>query len=225
MKTFLWSALFVALVAAGPSPTLAKGMQDQVDQATAVIERFKSMPEKGIPEKVLHDAKGLAILTVVKGAFGFSGEAGQGIVVARTEHGWSAPSAIATGGAGFGFQIGGEVTEFVIVLNTPAAVQAFAHRGNVKLGGDLSVAAGPVGRFIAADIMPAGAVYTYSRSQGLFAGVALEGTVIAARNGTNKDYYGRTVTPKEILSGQVKAPKGTLKLQRALESYRQGSSS
>ncbi len=224
MKTFVWGSAFMALVAAGPSTTLAKGMQDQVDQATAVIERFKNMPEKGIPEKVLHDARGLAILTVVKGAFGVSGEAGQGVIIARTAHGWSGPSAIATGGAGFGFQIGGEVTEFVIVLNTPAAVQAFAHGANVKLGGDLSVAAGPVGRFVAADVMPVAAVYTYSRSQGLFAGIALDGAVIAARNGANRDYYGRAVTPKEILSGQVKAPKGTVKLRHALERYGQGSS-
>ena len=219
MKTLTWSAAILALGAAIPSTSLAKGMQDQVDQAAAVIERFKAMPEKGIPEAVLRNAKGLAIVTVLKGAFGFSGEGGWGVVVARTDHGWSAPSAIATGGAGFGPQVGAEVTEFVIVLNTPAAVNAFAHGANVKLGGDLSVAAGPVGRFIAADVLPVAAVYTYSRSQGLFAGASLEGTVIAARNGANRKYYSRTVTPQAILSGQVKAPRGADKLRQALESH------
>ena len=80
-------------------------------------------------------------------------------------------SFVRTGGAGFGPQIGGEVTELVLVLNTPEAVKAFSHGGNVQLGGELSVAAGPYGRTADADVMPKAAVYAYSRSQGLFAGV------------------------------------------------------
>jgi lipid-binding SYLF domain-containing protein len=191
-------------------------MQDQVDQAAAVIEKFREMPEKGIPEAVLRDAKGLAILTVLKAGFIFSGQGGWGVVVARTGKGWSGPSGIGTGGAGFGFQVGAQVTEFVIVLNTPAAVEAFSKGGNVSLGAELSAAAGPVGRTVGADVMPVAAVYTYSRSQGLFAGVSLEGTVIAARDDANKDYYGHPVTPKEILSGAVKPPPGAAVLQKAL---------
>jgi lipid-binding SYLF domain-containing protein len=206
--------LLVALAA--PSQSLAEGMQDQVDQAATVIEKFREMPEKGIPEAVLRDAKGLAILTVLKAGFIFSGQGGWGVVVARTGKGWSGPSGIGTGGAGFGFQVGAQVTEFVIVLNTPAAVEAFSKGGNVSLGAELSAAAGPVGRTVAADVMPVAAVYTYSRSQGLFAGVSLEGTVIAARDDANKEYYGRPVTPKEILSGAVKPPAGAAVLQKAL---------
>src|ERR1043166_3061074 len=122
MKKLVWSVVIVALVAAGRSTSLAKGLQDEVDQAAAVIEKFKAMPEKGIPEAVLRDAKGLAILTVLKAGFIFSGQGGWGVVVARTAHGWSGPSAIGTGGAGFGFQGGAEGTEFVLVLNTPEAV-------------------------------------------------------------------------------------------------------
>src|SRR4029453_12214467 len=128
----------------------------------------KDMPEGGIPEKVLRDAKGLAILTVLKAGFMFSGQGGWGVVVGRTGKSWGGPSPIATGGAGFGFQVGAEVTEFVLVLNTPEAVEAFAHGGNVSIGGTLSVAAGPVGRTAGANVMPVAAVYTYSRSQGLF---------------------------------------------------------
>lgn len=219
MKKLVWGAIVVALVAAQDSAALAKGMQDQVDQAAAVIQKFKEMPEKGIPEKVMRDAKGLAVLTVLKAGFMFSGQGGLGVVVSRTGHGWSGTSAIATGGAGFGFQIGAEVTEFVIVLNTPEAVNAFAHGANVKIGGDLSAAAGPVGRDLAADVMPVAAVYTYSRSQGLFAGVSLQGAVIVTRDKANREYYGRKVTPAQILSGKVKPPKGADKLRRALESY------
>jgi lipid-binding SYLF domain-containing protein len=207
------------LALAVPAVARAEGMQDEVDQAAAIIERFREMPEQGIPEAVLRDAKGLAILTVLKAGFIFSGQGGWGVVVARTKSGWSGPSAIATGGAGFGLQIGAQVTEFVIVLNTPAAVDAFARGANVSLGADLSVAAGPVGRSAAAGVMPLAAVYTYSRSQGLFAGVSLEGTVIAARDDENRSYYGRAVTPHAILSGSVKPPAGAAALHAALSRY------
>ena len=215
------SSIVAALVfaAAGPSICVADGMQDQVDQAATIIEKFKEMPEKGIPDAVLRDAKGLAILTVLKAGFIFSGQGGWGVVVARTSHGWSGPSAIGTGGAGFGFQIGAEVTEFVIVLNTPEAVNAFAHGANITIGADLAAAAGPVGRDLAAGVMPVAAVYTYSRSQGLFAGVSLQGTILAARDGANEKYYGREVTPKEILSGSVQPPAGARTLLGALDTH------
>ncbi len=208
-------AVTAALLVSVPSAGFA-AMQNEVDQAAAIIERFRDIPEKSIPDAVLRDAKGLAILTVLKAGFVFSGQGGWGVVVAKTPHGWSPPSAIATGGAGFGFQVGAEVTEFVIVLNTPEAVEAFAHGGNVSVGGALSAAAGPVGRTLGASVLPVAAVYTYSRSQGVFAGVSLEGTVIAARDDANRAYYGRAVTPRQILSGNVKAPKGAAKLRRAL---------
>src|SRR5574337_1481622 len=168
------------------SAGFASGLPDDVDQAVTILTRFQSIPEKSIPPAVLKDAKGLAILTVLKGGCVVSGQGGKGLVVARTSNGWSGPSAIGTGGIGVGFQIGGEVSEFVIVLNTAEAVKAFSRGGNVSLGADLSVAAGPVGRTAGASIMPVAAVYTYSRSQGAFAGVSLEGMVIAERSEANR---------------------------------------
>jgi SH3 domain-containing YSC84-like protein 1 len=220
MTKHVWMTVAaVALLAGATMPALADDLQDQVDQATTIIERFKDMPEKGIPESVLRDAKGIAILTVLKAGFLFSGQGGLGVVVARRAKGWSGPSAIATGGAGFGFQVGAQVTEFVLVLNTPEAVEAFAHGGNVSIGGTLSAAAGPVGRTAGANVMPVAAVYTYSRSQGLFAGVAVEGMALVTRDEANHKYYGRAVTPKQILSGDVKPPKGANKLSRALGRY------
>ena len=89
----------------------------------------------------------------------------------------------------------------------------------MQFGGDISVAAGPVGRTAEANITPVAAVYAYSRSQGLFGGVSLEGTVVATRNDANAQYYGRAVTPGEILSGKVKVPAGAKPLQRALARY------
>jgi lipid-binding SYLF domain-containing protein len=214
------AATVVCLLLGAPRGARADGMQDQVDQAVSVLEDFKQMPEKGIPEAVLRDAKGLAFLSVLKAGFIFSGQGGWGVVVARTDDGsWTGPSAIATAGAGFGLQIGAQVTDFIIVLNTPEAVDAFARGANVSLGADVSAAAGPVGRSLGADVMPVAAVYTYSRSQGLFAGVALEGAVIAARDSENEQYYGRKVTPREILSGKAAPPAGAAQLRRDLARY------
>src|SRR5919204_236770 len=201
----------------GISPVYAS-MQGDVEQAATIIERFQAVPEKAIPEAVLRDARGLAIMTVIKAGFGISGRGGKGVVVARTGNGWSGPSAIGTGGAGFGFQIGAKVTEFVMILNTDAAVQAFSRDVNVTLGGDISVAAGPIGRTAEAAVTPIAAIYTYSRSQGLFAGVSLEGTVIGTRNDANAEYYGRRVTPEEILSGKVPPPPGATRLVQVLTS-------
>ena len=150
----------------------------------------------------MRDAKGLAILTVTKGGFIWSVKGGHGIVIARTRNGWSGPSFIRTGGVGFGAQIGGEVTEYVLVLNTPEAVRAFSQNANVELGGALSVAAGPVGREAEAGVTPRASVYSYSRSQGLFAGASLEGTVIAANKKANQNYYHSNLTPGQILAGQ-----------------------
>jgi lipid-binding SYLF domain-containing protein len=197
----------------------AAGMQQDVDQAVAIIQRFKSIPERSIPPEVLRDARGLAIMTVLKAGFIFSGRGGTGVVVARTRRGWSGPSAIGTAGAGFGLQAGAQVTEFVFVLNTPAAVRAFSRGGNLQLGADLSVAAGPVGRTLEAGITPVAAVYTYSLSQGLFGGISLEGTAISTRNEANQQYYGRYVTPDQILSGRVRAPAGARRLKKVLSRY------
>jgi lipid-binding SYLF domain-containing protein len=209
------AVLAFGVVLLGISPVWAD-MQGDVDQAATIIERFQAVPEKAIPQAVLKDARGLGIMTVIKAGFGFSGRGGKGVVVARTRNGWSGPSAIGTGGVGFGLQIGAEVTEFVFILNTDAAVQAFSRDVNVTLGGDISVAAGPLGRNAEAGITPLAAIYTYSRSQGLFAGVSLEGTVIGTRNDANAEYYGRRVTPEEILSGKVPPPSGATRLVQVL---------
>ena len=204
-------AVLVVSIILGAFPVYAD-MQDDVDQAATIIERFQAVPEKAIPQAVLKDARGLAIMTVIKAGFGISGRGGKGVVVARLRNGWSGPSAIGTGGAGFGLQIGAEVTEFVMILNTDAAVKAFSQDVNVTLGGGIGAAAGPLGRHAEVGITPVAAIYTYSRSQGLFAGISLEGTVIGTRNDANAEYYGRSVTPEEILSGKVAPPLGAMRL-------------
>ncbi len=198
--------LLAALLTAGAPSLKASDEQDQIHQAAAIMHRFRSMPEKQIPREVLRDAKGLAILTVVKGGFIWSAKAGEGVVVAKLGRGWSGPSFVRTGGVGFGAQIGGEVSQIVLVLNTPDAVRAFESGGNVQLGGALSVAAGPVGRTAEAGVMPKAAVYTYSLSQGLFAGMSLEGTVVETNDKANARFYGQSLSPVTILKGKVAVP-------------------
>jgi lipid-binding SYLF domain-containing protein len=194
-------------------------MQADVDQAASIIQHFEAIPERGIPPAVMRAAKGLAILTVTKAGFIGSGRGGSGVVVARTGNGWSGPSAIGTGGLGVGFQAGVEISELVIVLNTPAAVEAFAKEGNVTLGGALGVAAGPVGRSAEGGVSLQAAMYSYSRTQGLFAGISLEGTVIGTRDEVNAAYYGKPVEARDILAGKVRPPASAQRLLAVLAKY------
>ena len=213
MKKFTLTLLaaWMALTTAG-----AATEQEIVNQSAEIIREFHQMPEKQIPRRILNDAHGLAIMSVLKVGFGFSGKGGQGVIVARTGNGWSGPSFVGLGGAGWGLQIGAEVTDFIFVLNTDAAVRAFSRDGNVKIGADVSAAAGPVGRDLQGDVTTTAAVYTYSRSKGLFAGVSLEGAVIATQKEANARYYGRPVGARAILSGRVAPPAGASNLLRLL---------
>ena len=212
MKTFLLLPVLALSIATAGAAT----EQEIVNHSATIIRNFREMPETNIPASVLRHSRGLAIMTVFKAGFIFSGKGGEGVVVARTGHGWSGPSFVGTGGAGWGVQIGVEATDFVFVLNNRAAVRAFSKGGNVTLGADASVAAGPVGRDAHAGVTPTAAIYTYSRTKGLFAGVSLEGAVIATRKGANERYYGRPVWAGDILSGRVPAPAGAAGLRAAL---------
>ncbi|KAI9139724.1 hypothetical protein BKA69DRAFT_1126287 [Paraphysoderma sedebokerense] len=172
-----------------------------------------------IPNDILARAKGIAILTVLKAGFIWGGRAGSGLVVARLPDGsWSAPSAIATAGMSVGGQIGAEVTDFVIVLNTDSAVKAFSKGGNVSLGGNLSVAAGPWGRSgeVSGTVRNLAPIYSYSKSKGLFAGISLEGTVILERKEANHKFYRKTVTAKQLLRGEVPQPSEARELYNSL---------
>ncbi len=194
-------------------------MQDDVDQALSIIERFGEIPETAIPPAVMRDAKGVAIFAMTKAGFVVSGRGGTGVVLARTPTGWSGPSAIGTGGIGVGFQAGVQVTEHVIILNTPEAIKAFTQGTNFTLGANLSVAVGPVGRSAEAGVAPKAAIYTYSRSQGIFAGVSLEGTAVATRYEANEEFYGKPVYPADILEGKITPPASAQKLLDALAKY------
>ena len=193
--------------------------QELVDQSVEILRQFHQMPEGVIPPRIMNDARGLAIIRVLKIGFGVSGKGGEGVVVARTAHGWSGPSFIGLGGAGWGLQIGAELTDFIFVLNNDAAIRAFSRDGNVKIGADVSAAAGPVGRDLQGAVTTTAAVYTYSRSKGLFAGVSLEGAIIATQKTANARYYGRMVSARSVLSGRVQPVRGTERLLALLNRF------
>src|SRR5438067_6703594 len=206
MKTAL--ILLIGLILTTPQRARA-AEQDDVNVSADILRHFENMPERRIPHGLLRDAKGLAILQVVHvGVGSFGGKGGRGVVVARTGHGWSGPAFIATGGGGFGPQIGGQVNEVVLILNNRRAVNAFMRGGNVHIGGEVSAAAGPLGRDVQGGgvALPPAAVYTYSRSKGLFAGASLEGAVVISEPRANANYYHQRVTPAQILSGKVRPP-------------------
>jgi lipid-binding SYLF domain-containing protein len=159
-------------------------------------------------------------MTVVKAGFIYSVRMGSGLVVAKLPDGsWSAPSAIGTAGMGIGGQIGGEITDFVIILNTDDAVRAFSRGGNVTLGGNLSIAAGPIGRSAeaASTVRNMAAVFSYSKTKGLFVGVSLEGSAIIERKDTNARMYGQNSRAADILSGATPRPQCAETLYAALD--------
>eukprot|EP00118_Oscarella_pearsei_P016509 m.158325 g.158325 ORF g.158325 m.158325 type:complete len:370 (+) comp38734_c1_seq1:35-1144(+) len=204
---------------------LPKSLSEECKKAARILNNFtipsaSAGPDSLIPSKVIASAKGLAILTVVKAGFLISIRGGSGLVVAKVSDGrWSAPSAIGIAGIGGGLEIGAEITDFVIVLNSQSAVDAFSKGGNVTLGGNLSVAAGPIGRNAEADVAirsPA-AVFTYSKTRGLFAGISLEGSGLIERKDANRKLYGGDIRAKEILSGAVPTPEEATPLYKALE--------
>ncbi|KAG9252477.1 uncharacterized protein F5Z01DRAFT_625507 [Emericellopsis atlantica] len=180
-------------------------------------------PDKVIPPSILSNAKGLAIITVLKAGFLGSGRFGSGLVVARLPDGsWSAPSAIATVGGGFGGQIGFELTDFVFILNDASAVKTFAQAGSLTLGGNVSLAAGPVGRNAeaagAASLKGVAGVFSYSKTKGLFAGVSLEGGGIIERRDANEKMYGTRYTAAQLLTGSVAPPPQAAPLMTVLNS-------
>ncbi|CAG8535443.1 9828_t:CDS:2 [Cetraspora pellucida] len=180
----------------------------EVTKATNILKGFTD-PEGGldhvIPTDIFNKAFGLAVFTVVKAGFVWSGRVGSGLVVSKLEDGtWSSPSCISIGGLGFGAQFGADVTDFVIILNTKEAVKAFSHGENVTLG----VTAGPVGvgGEVSGTVYDGAALFSYSKSKGLFVGVSLEGTIIFERKDANKTFYGEDVSAEDLLCGRAGRP-------------------
>jgi len=175
--------------------------------ATEVLDELRATPDQNVPAWLMQRAYGVAVIPdVLKGAFLFGGRYGNGVLTVRNAAGrFSDPIFITLAGGSIGWQIGATSTDVVLVFVTPRSVQNFA-RGKFTLGVDASVAAGPVGRQGEADAGVNAEIYSYSRARGLFAGVALNGTVLAFDRGANRAYYDRDqITTHMITSGQIRS--------------------
>lgn len=197
--------LFCAVFFWGIGPVLAQETKfdRKLEVAGEVYLELMSAPDRKVPQYLLDDAKCIAVIpNVYKGAlFGFGGRHGQGVTSCRDAEGiWSPPSFIEISGGSFGLQIGGEAVDLVMFFMTERGVQSLLG-SKFQLGGDASVAAGPVGRTAEAgtDIKLKAEIYSYARSRGLFAGLSAEGSYLAADNKANRKYYGEPVDAESVL--------------------------
>ncbi len=220
MKRFLAIALLFAMSGVAIADDRSKDVERVKDAADALTE-IMSAPDKGIPEEIITSAKCLAVIPgMKKGALGVGGQYGKGIASCRAGGGWSAPAFFILRGASFGFQIGGQSADIVMVVMNDKGMQNLLS-AKFKLGADASVAAGPVGRHADAstDWKMRAEVLTYSRAKGIFAGISLNGAGINQNQEDTRAFYGRMVPFKTILTGGVGAPGDAAPWMAALRKY------
>src|SRR6201997_3632617 len=181
----------------------------RIENSAKVLDEIMATPDKAIPDKVMRDAKCIAVIpSMVKIAIGFGGNHGKGVATCRTEQGvWSAPAPITITGGSWGLQLGGQAVDLVMVVTNQSGMDHLLS-SKFKLGADASAAAGPVGRDAAADtdIKMRAEVLTYSRARGLFAGIDLSGAAITQDKDETRLLYGNFVPFAEILNGKVQPP-------------------
>lgn len=185
-------------------------LQARLDAAKTVMDQIMSAQDRSIPMNVLEHATCVAVVPgMIKGAFVIGGQYGQGVVTCRTGHGWSAPVFIRMAGGSFGFQIGGQSTDLVLVAVNDRGLQDLL-KSKFKIGGDASAAAGPVGRAgqASTDWKMNAELLSYSRNKGLFAGIDLDGTSVSQNKDDTDVYYGEPHSFESILKGEVPVPAG-----------------
>ena len=198
----IWLSIGLASVLALPAIAQDKET-DRVENAGKVMKEILNAPDS-IPQSVLDKADCVVILpSVVKFAIGIGGSYGRGVMTCRGgskfQGHWGSPTMIALEGASAGLQLGGNATDFILLLMSPRSAENIL-KSKVKLGGDASAAAGPVGRTSSAetDVTLRAEILSYSRARGLFAGVSLEGSTLRADNGANKNLYGTEASAQDI---------------------------
>lgn len=193
----------------------------RIDTSATVLDEIMGTPDKAIPDKVMSDAKCLAIIpSVVKIAIGFGGEHGRGVAVCKTANGWSAPAPIAITGGSWGLQLGGQAVDIVMVVMNQKGMDHLLS-SKFKIGADASAAAGPVGRDAAAgtDWKMKAELLTYSRARGIFAGIDLSGASVTQDKDSTRLLYGKMIPFSRILAGKVAPPEGSHALLAALRKY------
>jgi SH3 domain-containing YSC84-like protein 1 len=217
------SVVFLATLTLSPRTRADDRGDDlhRIRDSRAVLQELMQTPDKSIPSDLLESAKCIAIIpTEIKGAFIVGAQYGKGLGMCRTHEGWSAPVFLTVAGGSFGFQIGGAATDLVLVFRNREGFQRLLS-DKFKIGADATAAAGPVGRNTSAatDIEMRAEILTYSRSRGVFAGVSLNGTVVAPDRGADEALYGKNVDREAILRGRVPVPEVAQRLVAEVERY------
>lgn len=219
------ASLCIVCLSMGAWAAAASGEDEKkrITDSYNVMKEILDMPDKGIPGGLLKGSECVIIMpSVKKGAFIVGGEYGRGLMSCRTganyDGPWSAPIMMATGGASFGLQIGGSGTDFVMLVMNDKGLRSMIGGSKMKLGADASVAAGPLGRTTeaATNLRMSAEILSWSRAQGVFGGVSLTGATLRVDGDANKNLYGKNVTAKEIMAGQVTAPEEFNQLQKLL---------
>src|SRR6204780_457559 len=211
MKKLLLLAVVVCLcrfsIAADDQPNDSKA-QDRLQAAADVLNEIQAAPDKGIPQEVLGSAECVAVVpSMLKGGFIVGAKYGRGLASCRTPKGWSAPAFFLVTGGSFGFQIGGQAVDLVMLIMNKDGMQHLLS-SKFALGADASVAAGPVGRHAEGntDWKMRAQVLTYSRARGVFAGVSLNGAVLKQDKDSTREFYGHMMSSKAALTGEVGPP-------------------
>ena len=191
-------------------------LQARIDAAKIVLDQIMGAQDHTIPLNILQQATCVGVVPgLIKGAFVVGAQYGQGVVTCRTGHGWSAPVFIRMAGGSFGFQIGGQSTDLVLVAVNDRGFQDLL-KNKFKIGGDASAAAGPVGRSgeAATDGKMNAELLSYSRNKGLFAGIDLDGTSVSQNKDDTELYYGQAQPFENVLKGNVDVPPGAVPFVR-----------
>jgi SH3 domain-containing YSC84-like protein 1 len=211
MKRLVLLTLIVCLGSfafAADEETKTSKASDRVQAAAEVLNQIQSAPDSGIPQDILSKAECVAVVpSMLKGGFVVGGKYGRGLASCRNPKGWSAPAFFTITGGSFGFQIGGQAVDLVMLIMNNDGMQRLLS-SKVALGADASVAAGPVGRHAEGntDWKMRAQVLTYSRTRGVFAGVSLNGAVMKQDKDSTREFYGYMVTFKASLTGEVEPP-------------------
>jgi len=188
--------------------TDAAGLSERLSNAANALSQIMATPDKSIPQSILASAQCVVVIpSFKKGAFIVGAQYGQGVATCRTGHGWSAPVFVQLEGGSFGFQIGGQATDLVLVAMNQQGLQDML-KNKFKLGADAAASAGPVGRNAQAgtDWKLNAEFLTWSRSKGLFAGIDLDGTVLSQNQDDTRTYYGAAIPFQTVLAGNTPIP-------------------
>jgi lipid-binding SYLF domain-containing protein len=219
MRRLLVSLL--ALTAALPAAAMAQTKEEAeriIEKSKIVVEEMMTSSDKVVPQDLLRDSAGLAIIPeMIKGGFIIGGSYGKGVVLAHKDGKWTGPAFIYLGAGSLGLQIGVEVVDLILVVVGQETMDSFL-KASFKLGGDVAIAAGPYGAqaTAATDILLKGGIFSYSRAQGLFAGVSLEGAGMGTQSELNRAYYDLE-SAKSILYGEVPATPAAQRLIDAID--------